>query len=74
MGWDELSTEQRHAHWSETERQMRALMQAVGGVLSEAEVEAVLEFIDQNELRNLSTLVRPVGVRITVRARPPWVC
>jgi hypothetical protein len=43
MGWDELSTEQRHAHWRETARQMRALMQAVGGVLSKAELEAYVD-------------------------------
>jgi hypothetical protein len=49
MGWDELSIEQRHAQWRETERQMQALMEALAGVLTEAEAEVVREFTDHNE-------------------------
>src|SRR5258708_36515269 len=49
MGWDELAIEQRHAHWRETERQMQALMEALAGVLTEAEAEVVREFTDHNE-------------------------
>jgi hypothetical protein len=49
MGWHELSIEQRHAHWRETERQMQALMEALAGVLTEAEAEVVREFTDHNE-------------------------
>jgi hypothetical protein len=47
--WDELSIEQRHAHWRETERQMQTLMEALEGVLTEAEAELVREFSDHNE-------------------------
>lgn len=49
MGWDGLSIEERHAHWSETERQMRALMRALGGVLTQAEIELIDDFVDHNE-------------------------
>jgi hypothetical protein len=49
MGWDELSIEQRHAHWRETERQMQTLMEALEGVLTEAEAELVREFTDHSE-------------------------
>ncbi len=49
MAWDGLSIEQRHAHWRETERQMRTLMDALEGVLTDSEAELVRQFTDHNE-------------------------
>src|SRR5438093_1516496 len=46
---DESSIEQWHAHLRETERQIQALIDALGEVLTQSEAELVQEFNDHNE-------------------------